>query len=471
MQRRMRISGIEALYPKPNVSRPAPGRPVYPYWLRGVAFRRGLRQNRLMSDSFTPSSRRQMLGRSVMGAISAPLFLSPLASDSATAAESTGPQRFRVAIPQQKINRILARVRDAQWPDRLDGNDWRYGANYDYIKNLATYWTTGFNWRKAEAKLNSFPQFKARVEDFDVHFYHVRGKGPNPIPLVLTHGWPGSVLEFLEAIGPLSDPASFGGSAADSFDVIVPSLPGFWFTSKAKGKPVGPPTTARLWRKLMCEALGYKKFGAQGGDWGNAVTIQLARQFPDYMIGIHLNAGSARALPDAEQSDEERAWVRAAAAYRAAEMDYFGEHQHKPQTVAFALSDSPLGTLAWIVEKFKVWSDSNNTMEGTFTKDQLLTNVMMYLVSDTVGSGVAYYRGSLEDGPGARDKTMVPTGVAAFPKEMTALLAPRLMLERDFNLTHYKKMPKGGRTPLLRAAAAAGRGYPRLLPASTGLEF
>jgi microsomal epoxide hydrolase len=379
-----------------------------------------------------------MLGRTVAGALSAPFLASAVASD------PTAPRVFKVGIPQQKINRILARVRDAQWPDRLDADDWRYGANYDYIKDLAGYWTTRFNWRQAEAKLNSFPQFKARVDDFDVHFYHVRGKGPNPVPLILTHGWPGSVLEFLEAVGPLSDPAGFGGSAADSFDVIVPSLPGFWFTSKAKGTPVGPPTTARLWRKLMRETLGYKKFGAQGGDWGNAVTIQLARQFPDDMIGIHLNAAGARALPEAQQSEEERTWIRAAAAYRAAEMDYFNEQQHKPQTVAFALSDSPLGTLAWMIEKFKVWSDSNNTMEGTFTKDQLLTNVMMYLVSDTVGSGVAYYRGSLEDGPGARDKTMVPTGVAAFPKEMTAVLSPRIMLERDFNLTHYTKMPKGG---------------------------
>lgn len=380
--------------------------------------------------------------RAALGALSGALAAAPFASAAENAPAS--PQPFKVAIPQQKINRILSRVRDAQWPDRLDAPDWRYGANYDYIHDLATYWTTRFNWRQSEAKLNSFPQFRARVGDFDVHFYHVKGKGPNPIPLVLTHGWPGSVLEFLDAIGPLSDPAAHGGNPADSFDVVVPSLPGFWFTSKAKGKPVGPPTTARLWRQLMVETLGYKRFGAQGGDWGNAVTIQLARQFPKDVLGIHLNAASARALPEAQQAEEERAWLRASAAYRAAEMDYFGEHQHKPQTVAFALSDSPLGAMAWIVEKFKVWSDSNNTMEGTFTKDQLLTNVMMYLVSDTVGSGVAYYRGSAEDGPGARDRTEVPTGVAVFPKEMTSLIAPRIMLERDFNLVRYTKMPKGG---------------------------
>jgi pimeloyl-ACP methyl ester carboxylesterase len=377
----------------------------------------------------------------------------PLTAEALLAAGDGGPEPFHVSIPHATVDHILARVRETRWPDKLEADDWRYGANWDYMKELATYWTSKYDWRKEEAKLNAWPQFRAHVGDFDIHFYHVRGKGPRPVPLVLTHGWPGSVMEFLDAIGPLTDPAKYGGSAADSFDVVVPSLPGFWFSSKAKGKPVGPPTTAKLWHSLMREKLGYAKYGAQGGDWGNAVTIQLARQFPDEMIGIHLNAGGARALPEAQQSEEERAWVKASAAYRAAEMDYFGEHQHKPQTVAFALADNPLGTAAWIVEKFKVWSDSGNNIETAFTKDQLLTDVMMYLVTDTVGSGVAYYRGSAEDGPGARDKTMVPTGFAAFPKEMTALQPPRVMLERDFNLTHYTKMPKGGHFACLEQPA------------------
>jgi epoxide hydrolase len=377
----------------------------------------------------------------------------PLTAEALLAAGDGGPEPFHVSIPHATVDHILARVRETRWPDKLEADDWRYGANWDYMKELATYWTSKYDWRKEEAKLNAWPQFRAHVGDFDIHFYHVRGKGPRPVPLVLTHGWPGSVMEFLDAIGPLTDPAKYGGSAADSFDVVVPSLPGFWFSSKAKGKPVGPPTTAKLWHSLMREKLGYAKYGAQGGDWGNAVTIQLARQFPDEMIGIHLNAGGARALPEAQQSEEERAWVKASAAYRAAEMDYFGEHQHKPQTVAFALADNPLGTAAWIVEKFKVWSDSGNNIETAFTKDQLLTDVMMYLVTDTVGSGVAYYRGSAEDGPGARDKTMVPTGFAVFPKEMTALQPPRVMLERDFNLTHYTKMPKGGHFACLEQPA------------------
>jgi pimeloyl-ACP methyl ester carboxylesterase len=374
----------------------------------------------------------------------------PLMAQTLNGKDSTSP--FRVAIPQSAIDRILTRVRDARFPDRLDADDWRYGANWDYMKDLAAYWTTRYDWRKTEAALNAWPQFKARVEDFDIHFYHVKGKasgtGGSPMPLILTHGWPGSVVEFLEAIGPLSDPASFGGSAEDAFDVIVPSLPGFGFSSKPKGKPVGPVSTARLWHKLMTQVLGYRKYGAQGGDWGAFVTIQLAGQFPEDLLGIHLNAATVRLVPEAQQSEEERTWRQAATAYSNAESDYQREQRNKPQTVAFALSDSPVGTAAWIVEKLKVWSDSGNNLDDTFTKDQVLSNVMLYLVTDTAGTGVWYYRGSADDvlptGSGWRGKIMVPTGYAAFPHEMVNLAPPKSALERDFNLVRYTKMPHGG---------------------------
>lgn len=380
-----------------------------------------------------------MSRRTLLGLASASCAL-PLMADT----EGSHPQPFHIAIPQETVGRILARVRAARWPDRLDADDWRYGANWDYLKQLATYWTTRFDWRKAESRLNSYPQFKARVEDFDIHFYHVRGRGPRPFPLILTHGWPGSVLEFLDAIGPLTDPARFGGSAEDSFDVVIPSLPGYGFSSKPKGKPVGPPTTARLWHQLMKQVLGYSRYGAQGGDWGAFVTMQLAGQFPEDLAGIHLNAATVRSVPDAEQSEEERAWRRAAAAYGNAESDYAREHRNKPQTVAFALYDNPVGAAAWIVEKFKVWSDSGTDIETAFTKDQLLTNVMIYLVTDTVGTAIWFYRGNGDDVSPVRGKINVPTGFAAFPKEMTSLEPPKIVLERDFNLIHYTKMPRGG---------------------------
>ena len=352
---------------------------------------------------------------------------------------------FNVSIPRPTINRILNRVKETRLPDRLDAPDWRYGANWAFMRALTEYWTTTFDWRKAEANLNRYPQFLARVDDFDIHFYHVKGRGPKPLPLVLTHGWPGSVFEFIEAIGPLSDPARFGGSADDAFDVVVPSIPGFGFSSKPK-VPIGPPTVARLWHKLMTEALAYSRFGAQGGDWGSAITRALAREFPDSLAGIHLNMGGGVPPPENEMTDEERAWQRAATTYRAEELDYLDEQQHKPGTVSFALYDNPVGTAAWIIEKFKVWSDSGDDIERTFTKDQLLTNVMIYLVSDTVATAVWIYRGNADDrsGPPSSGRLSVPVGVASFPREMRVFDPPRSILERNFNLVHYTRMPRGG---------------------------
>jgi len=351
---------------------------------------------------------------------------------------------FRVAVPQKLIGGILDRVRRAHWPDQLHGGPWQYGVDWSYMKELADYWTSRFDWRKAEARLNAFPQFRAPVDDFEIHFYHVRGAGPRPFPIVFTHGWPGSVVEFLEAIEPLANPAKHGASPDDAFDVIVPSLPGFGFSSKPKDKPVGPVTIAKLWHRLMTSKLGYSRFGAQGGDWGQAVAIQLAAQFPASLAGIHLNGTTARPLPEADQTEEERAWVRKSTAYRQTELDYFGEQSRKPQTVSFVLSDSPLGLAAWIVEKFKAWSDSGEGIERAFTKDQLLTNIMFYLVTGTAGSATWIYRGSADEPGPARAGIRVPTGFAAFPKEMPLFLPPRRFLEQDFNLIHYSEMPRGG---------------------------
>jgi pimeloyl-ACP methyl ester carboxylesterase len=351
---------------------------------------------------------------------------------------------FKVDIPQTVINRILSRVKSTRLPDRLESSDWSYGANWNYMKSLAEYWVTQFDWKKAQANLNRYPQFIARVEDYDIHFYYVKGRGPKALPVIFTHGWPGSVFEFVEAIGPLSDPANHGGSAEDAFDVVVPSIPGFGFSSKPK-QPIGPPTTARLWHKLMTAVLGYSKFGAQGGDWGNAITLALARDFPQSLAGIHLNAAGAGAPQQSDLSAEEKEWQQATLAYRAQELDYFNEQQHKPETVAFALYDNPLGTAAWIVEKFKVWSDSGNDLESAFTKDQLLTNVMIYLVTDTVATAVWFYRGALDDRAApARAKMETPVGFASFPGEMRPLNPPRTLLERSFNLVQYTRMPKGG---------------------------
>ncbi len=306
-----------------------------------------------MSNTSGPRPSRRALLTTIAAAASAPLLAQ---RDLYAQVAGPAPRPFRVDIPQVTIDRILNRVREAQWPDRLEAPDLRYGVSWDYMKALAQYWTEQFDWLKAEANLNRYPQFLARVDDYDIHFYHVKGRGPKPMPLILTHGWPGSVFEFLEAIGPLSDPSSYGGSADDSFDVVVPSLPGYGFSSKPKDKPIGPPTTAALWHRLMTEVLGYPKYGAQGGDIGAFVTAQLALQHTDSVLGVHfngLNEVAGPPPPEAEQTPEERAWRRAVIARNSVEFDYLLEQQHKPQTVAFALTDNPLGMAAWIVEKLK----------------------------------------------------------------------------------------------------------------------
>jgi microsomal epoxide hydrolase len=327
----------------------------------------------------------------------------------------------------------------------MDTDDWRYGANWDYMRSLAKYWIQQFDWRKAEANLNRYPQFLARVGDYDIHFYYVKGRGPKPMPLILTHGWPGSVFEFLEAIGPLSDPESFGGSADDAFDVIVPSMPGYGFSSKPVAKPIGPATTATLWNVLMTKVLGYHKYGAQGGDLGDQITTQLGRAYPESLIGIHLNnVGEALTFPDdSELTAEERAWIRDSDAEWHIEGGYSREQHTRPETVAFALADSPLGTAAWLVEKLTIWGDSPGRREPVFTKDQVLTDVMIYLVTDTIGSSIWFYRG-LDDDPLLTGRVSVPTGVVYTPREMLSFKPPKSVLERNFNLVRFPQLAKGG---------------------------
>jgi microsomal epoxide hydrolase len=316
---------------------------------------------------------------------------------------------FRVHIPDAKVRRILGQVRAAHLPPDIgDPDGWQYGMSYSSMREMVRYWATTYDWRKSEAELNRYPQFVANVDDFRIHFYHVRGIGPKPIPLVLTHGWPGSVYEFHAAIPLLTQ---------QGFSVVVPSLPGFGFSSKPKGQPVGPVTTAKLWHKLMTEVVGYKRYGIQGGDLGCIVSTQLAFLYPENAIGLHLNLVPPPAKPDAELTAEERDWLKASQDFRARELDYFQEQANKPATVSLALSDNPVGTAAWILEKFKIWSDSGEHFEPTFTKDDLLTDVMIYLVSDTIDSSVWFYRGVLDETGGKTwpGKITVPTAFADFP--------------------------------------------------------
>ena len=396
----------------------------------------------ISNNELTAQCSRRTVGAMILGTIG-----SLLLPQHTLFAESSAPRvkPFRVNIPQAKIDYIIKRVREAGWPQRLDADDWRYGANWDYMRSLAKYWVEQFDWRKAEANLNRYPQFLARVGDYDIHFYYVKGRGPKPMPLILTHGWPGSVFEFLEAIGPLSDPASFGGSANDAFDVVVPSLPGYGFSSKPPGKPIGPATTAALWNMLMTQALGYPRYGAQGGDLGEKVTAELGRAHPKSLIGIHLNdIAEDLALPeDKDLTAEERAWIRDSDAEWHVEGAYSREHHTRPETVAFALTDNPLGAAAWLVEKIKLWSDSPDRREPVFTMDQVLTDVMIYLVTDSMDSSIWFYRG-VDDDPVTTRRVGVPTGIVYSPREMLTFKPPRSVLERHFNLVRFTQLQKGG---------------------------
>lgn len=357
------------------------------------------------------------------------------------------PEKFEINISQHKLDEVISKVKNATWAGRIGDGSWDMGMSYDYLKELSTYWVTEYDWRKAEKELNKFPQYIVRIEDFDIHYYHVKGSGKTPKPVIFTHGWPGSILEFQGAIEQMAHPEKFGGNAEDGLDVIVPSLPGFGFSSKPTKKPIGPVTTARMWNTLMTEVLGYKSYGAQGGDLGSIVTTYLAANHSENVDAIHLNLVPSAMKSDEQMTTEEEEWLKNAGAFMTKELDYFRLQASKPQTPSFALVDSPLGTASWIVSKFKAWSDSKGGIETAFTKDQLLTNVMIYVLNENIDSSIWFYRGFVMETGGQTHpgkKVNVPTAVALFPADMINGRPPKTWIENDYNLVRYTEMSKGG---------------------------
>ena len=368
-----------------------------------------------------------------------PAFPSRVVRADPAAADNRGSiVPFRIAIPQSKLDRIASRIRETEFPSAVGEPDsWQYGMSFSAMREVVDYWTSKFDWRKAEFTLNHYPQFLTGVGDFDIHFYHVIGTGPKPFPIVLTHGWPGSVFEFLATIDRLT---------SDGFSLVIPSLPGFGFSSKPAKGPVGPVTTARLWHALMTERLGYRRYGVQGGDLGCIVSTQLAYLFPDEVAGLHLNMVPPPQKPEDQQSEEERAWYKDAQEFRAKELDYFQEQAHKPSTVGFALNDNPVGTAAWMLEKFKIWSDSGFAFAPAFTLDQLLTNLTIYLATDAIASSIWFYRGVLDETHGTTfpGRISVPTAVADFPKDLLNGRPPKSLIAYGYNLVRYTHMARGG---------------------------
>ena len=354
---------------------------------------------------------------------------------------------FRIAVSDAVLTDLRERLARTRFPDEIDDSGWTYGTPLAYAKEIVAYWRDRYDWRKHEAALNAFPQFRAKVGDLGIHFIHVKGKGPKPFPLVITHGWPGSVAEFTKIIGPLTDPAAHGGDAADAFDVVCPSMPGYGFSDHARTPGMDAEKIAGVWAELM-RGLGYARFGAQGGDWGAMVSTYLGANHGDVVAGIHLNMVIAFPPDPANPLDglnqDEVIDMMPMQTFLQEETGYQRIQGTKPQTLGYGLNDSPAGLAAWIVEKFRAWSDCDGDVEKRFTKDELLTNIMLYWAPETPTSSARLYYEMLHAGkfPPQGFRVNVPTGCALFPREI--MKPPRAWVDRLYNVAHWTRFPKGG---------------------------
>ena len=366
------------------------------------------------------------------------------------------PQPFKLRVPDDVLVDLRARLANARWPDEVPEGGWRYGSDLAYMQELVTYWRDRFDWRAQEAKLNSFPQFTVPMGQVDLHFIQMRGVGPKPLPLLLSHGWPGSVWEFHRIIPLLTDPGAHGGDPEDAFTVVAPSLPGYGFSYKPNQTRFGVAEIADVFARLMSDTLGYKKFAAQGGDWGAFITSRLGLIYPARVVGIHVNLLGVRrdlAAP-AEPTDEEKTYLEELRRWEREETGYQWIQGTKPQTLAYGLTDSPVGLAAWIVEKFRTWSDCGGDVERRFSKDVLLTNIMLYWVSGAINSSFWPYFARRHGAWPLPDnqRIEVPTAYASFPREI--LHPPRAWAEKAYNIKRWTKMPAGGHFAALEEPAA-----------------
>jgi len=357
-------------------------------------------------------------------------------------------EKFAIHVADELLADLWRRLDATRWPDEIENAGWEGGTNLAYMRSLTAYWRNGYDWRRQENALNSLPQYRLALDGLNVHFVHQRGKGPKPLPLVITHGWPGSFVEMVKLLPLLTDPAAHGASVDDAFDVVVPSLPGYGFSDRPRERGMNPNKIAALWVRLMA-ALGHERFGAQGGDWGATVSSALGLDHPDRMIGVHLNFIAGRFLLGGtlnEAQDDEVAKQYLSQLRKWWDLDGGYNHQQstKPQTLSYGLNDSPVGLAAWIVEKFQTWSDCGGDPERVLTRDELLTNVMIYWVTQTVRSSMQLYFESRERPLrlSRGNRVTPPVAVALFPKEIP--MPPRSLAERGYNIVRWTEMPKGG---------------------------
>jgi len=353
-------------------------------------------------------------------------------------------ESFRIHVEDAVLDDLRDRLARTRFPDQIDGTGWEYGIPIDYLRELVTYWRERFDWRAQEASLNEFEHFRTKIDGQAIHFVHARSPHANALPLLLIHGWPGSIVEFLDVIPRLTRPEAHGGEAADAFHVVAPSLPGYGFSEPTRTAGWDPTRIARAFTELMAR-LGYARYGVQGGDWGAQVATRMGSLDAAHLAGVHLNMplGSPPKEP-ASLSESEQKDLADLARFQQEESGYALLQGTKPQTVGAALNDSPAGLLGWIVEKFRTWSDCDGHPENAFDRDRLLTNAMLYWVTQTAASSARLYRESFLSGAWttAPDFVSVPTGVARYPKEI--LRFPRPWVEQRYDVTHWAEMPRGG---------------------------
>ncbi len=356
------------------------------------------------------------------------------------------PEPFTVQASPEALADLRARLRATRWPDAPEDAGWSLGTDLAYLRDLVAYWADGFDWAAQEKALSEFPRFRARLDGLGIHYVHARAVNPaGPVlPLVLCHGWPDSFWRYTKVIPLLTDPGAHGGDPADAFDVVVPDMPGYGYSDRPPGPPLDSIAVAGLWARLL-DSLGYQRFGAVGGDIGAGVSNYLALNYPERVTAVHrMDAGVPAYSGDpADLTPEERAWMADMAAWGAAEGAYMAMHRTKPQTAAVGLTDSPAGLAAWIVEKLRAWSDCGGDISRSFTMDEILTNVTIYWLTETIGSSMRMYRANSEI-PAAQQvrRVEVPSGFTQFPANISR--APRTWLERTTNLVRLTQAPRGG---------------------------
>ena len=352
---------------------------------------------------------------------------------------------FRIEIADADLDDLRERLARTRWPGELPGTGWDYGIPLEYVRELADYWRTGYDWRAHERQLNEFPQFITTIDGQRIHFLHVRSPEPDALPLGITHGWPGSVVEFVNIIGPLTDPAAHGGDASDAFHLVVPSIPGYGFSGPTHVTGWDVARIAQAWDELMSR-LGYERYGAQGGDWGSAISREIGRIAGGHVAGVHLNMLLTPAPKDpadrAELTSAERERAGILDRFRATGSGYGAIQSTRPQTLAYALTDSPAGQLAWIAEKFGEWTDGD-LPDDAVDRDQMLTNITVYWLTGTAGSSARlYYEQARSRSRGRPKASAAPTGVAVFPRDIA--LPVRRLADRYDNIVHWSEFGRGG---------------------------